>query len=781
MKPARLLRALLAVLLAVWLAGCNTDPKVASKRYVANGNKYFSRGQYKEASILYRRALSKDLRSPEAWYRLGLVNAKLGDLPEARKDFSRAMELDPANEDAVVQLGDLDLAFYLLDPPGGRVFLADLAEITGRILKKDSRSFDGLRFAGNIALARNDTSGAILKFHEANLVKPDQPDLTLTLVQTLFAARRDEEAERLASAQLDRLKTFAPLYDALYIHYLRGNRTELAEQVLERKIANNPRQAAGLIQLAFHYLLLHRVADVRTTLERLTSDPKAFPDGRLEAGDFYVRARDYPAAIAQYEEGERQSGSESSKKARLYRRKIAEVLATQGARDQAGKMVAELLKEDSKDPETLALHAALSLEAAMAAGDPRQLKSAIGELQPLIAKMPRNAALHFNLGRAYMAVNQDKAREQLEAALRLDPHHAPAKLAWAELALARGEPARAVQATSEVLSEDSTNLAARLLRARALLNMAEAEKAREELVTLLQMYPASDEGHEQLAELDFRDHRYKDAEEGFRALLQANDNRSGSGRWAEGVLKSEIAQGQFEQAIQFARDDVKRRPDRADARLRLANALVAAGKYAAAAAQFQILIDKNRNSSELYLQMGETKLHGNDFAGALAAFQTARQLAPSDSRPVLDLALLYDRTERWEQARKEYETVIQLQPENATALNNLAYLEAEESVDLDQALAHAQRAQQKLPGNLDVQDTLALVYIRKNLTNDGIRMLRDLVSQRPDSAPFHLHLALALYQKGDRSWAKRELEAALRHQPSAKEENKIRELLAKVG
>jgi Tfp pilus assembly protein PilF len=179
--------------------------------------------------------------------------------------------------------------------------------------------------------------------------------------------------------------------------------------------------------------------------------------------------------------------------------------------------------------------------------------------------------------------------------------------------------------------------------------------------------------------------------------------------------------------------------------------------------------------------MGETKLHGNDFAGALAAFQTARQLAPPDSRPVLDLALLYDRTERWELARKEYETVIQLQPENATALNNLAYLEAEEGVDLDQALAHAQRAQQKLPGNLDVQDTLALVYIRKDLTNDGIRMLRDLVSQRPDSAPFHLHLALALYQKGARPWAKRELEAALRHQPSVKEENKIRELLAKVG
>ena len=125
-KTARVLAGLLLIL----LAACNADPKAAGRRYVANGNKYFARGRYKEASILYRRALAKDLRSPDAWYRLGVVNARLGELPEARKEFSRAMELDPGNTDAVVQLGDLDLAFYLLDPPGGRAYLADLKEIT---------------------------------------------------------------------------------------------------------------------------------------------------------------------------------------------------------------------------------------------------------------------------------------------------------------------------------------------------------------------------------------------------------------------------------------------------------------------------------------------------------------------------------------------------------------------------------------------------------------------------------------------------------------------------
>ncbi len=765
----------LVVLLLISLAGCDTDPRTAIQRYVANGNKYFSRGQYKEASILYRRALAKDLRSPDAWYRLGLVNARLGELPEARKDFSRAMELDPANQDAVVQLGDLDLAFYLLDPPGGRAYLADLKEITGRLLKSDSRSFNGLRFSGNIDLALNDTAGAILKFQQANLVKPDQPDLTLTLVQTLFAARRNDEAESLASAQLDRQKTFAPLYDALYVHYIRAHRMELAEQVLQRNIANNPMRAAGLIKLAFHYFLLHREPDARAVIDRLTSDPKTFPDGRLEAGDFYARVREYREALAQYEEGERTSLPKSSPKARVYHKKMAEVLATLGSLDQAAKIVAGLLKDDSKDPEAIALHATLLL----ASGDPKQLKAAITELQPLIAKMPRNATLHFNLGQAYMGVNRDKAREQLEAALRLDPHHAAAKLAWAELALEGGQPARAIQAVSELLSEDTTNLAARLLRASALVSMAEPQKAREDLTASLQMDPASKNAREQLAELNLREHRYQDAEEGFRALILANDSRGNLG-----FLRAQIAQGQFEPAIQFASDQVKRAPVLSEPRLALAETLVAAGKAIPAAAQFQILIDHDRNgpqSSTLYLRMGEAKLSAGDIPGAAAAFQTARQLAPSEARPVLDLALLYDRTGRSEQARKEYEIVIQLQPENATALNNLAYLEAEQGLDLNGALAHAMRARQKLPADLDVQDTLALVYIRKNLTNEGIRMLRDLVARKPDSAPFHLHLALALYQKGDRTWAKRELQTALRHQPSAKEQNQIRELLAKVG
>jgi tetratricopeptide (TPR) repeat protein len=422
------------------------------------------------------------------------------------------------------------------------------------------------------------------------------------------------------------------------------------------------------------------------------------------------------------------------------------------------------------------------------------VKAAISELQELTKAMPSNATLHFNLGRAYMTAtdrqNFESAREQLEIALRIDPHHAPAKLAWAELALARGEPARAIQAVDEVSREDPGNPGARLIRASSLLKMAEPEKARAELTVLLGMYPAPpafpasrllNDARDQLAELDLREHRYRQAEAGFLALVQANDSRG-----ALGLVRCGIAQGHWQQAIQIASEQLQRSPDRPDYRQALADVYLASGNFRAAAGQFQILIGKaligkDPKSAGLYLQLGEAKVSGGDITGALAAFQTARQLAPGDAAAALDLALLYDQTGHSKEARKLYQIVIQLQPENTSALNNLAYLDAEEGVDLDQALAHAQRAQQRMPNDPNVQDTLALVYIRKNLTNDGLRMLRDLVSRNPDNAAFHLHLALALYQKGDRPWARRELQAASRNKPDPQQQDKIKELLVKIG
>jgi len=762
MKSASFLIAPLLVL----LAACNTDPKTICKKYVDDGNRYFQRGKYNEASILYRRALNKDMRYADAWYHLGLTNLKLGLLGEARKDFSRAMEIDPLNQDASVQVGDLDLAFYLLDPGGNRALLADLRDITAQLLKRDPRSFDGLQFSGNLALIAKDPRTATQRFQEANQVRPLQPELVRTLVETLFSEQRDDEGERLALELIAHEKTYAPIYATLYQHYMRANRPQQAEELLQQQIASNPTNGAYLIQLAFHYYATKRRDRMTATLDRLTSDPKSFPDGRLEAGDFYVRIRDLDSALGQYQQGGDQ---------RVYRKKIAEVLATQGKRDQAGKIVAELLKQDPKDSEAVALKSTLALQS----GDPREIKAAIEELRGLAKKLPGNAALHYNLGRAYLAAdppNPNLARQQFQEALLSDPLHARAKLALGELQLAAGESALAVRAAGEVLERDPTNLVARLIQARGWVAMSETDRARDDLTTALQIDPGSKDARYELAELDFHQRRYKEAETGFQALLDAGDSRG-----LTGVLQAKVAQGQGRAAVHLAEEQLRRSPERADYRLALAEVDVAVGEYAAGATQYQALIDRQPKAKDLYIRLGEAKLQGQDFSGALAAFQTAQASAPNDATAILDLALLYDRTGRSADARKAYEKVLTIQPDNSTALNNLAYLEADDGVDLDQALAHARRAGEKLANDPNVMDTLGLIYVKKNLTDDGLRMLREVVKRRPENAAFHLHLALALYQKGDRPTARRELETALRNKPSDKERGQIKELLAKVG
>jgi Flp pilus assembly protein TadD len=138
---------------------------------------------------------------------------------------------------------------------------------------------------------------------------------------------------------------------------------------------------------------------------------------------------------------------------------------------------------------------------------------------------------------------------------------------------------------------------------------------------------------------------------------------------------------------------------------------------------------------------------------------------------------MMDGTGKRDQAKPIYEQILKIQPDHPVALNNLAYIKAEEGQDLDQALTMAQRARQKLPNSTDVADTLGWIYIKKNLSEDAIRVFSDLTQKEPKNPTFRFHFGMALMQKGDKAAAKRELELAMRSNPNKDEAGKIQDLL----
>jgi len=132
------------------------------------------------------------------------------------------------------------------------------------------------------------------------------------------------------------------------------------------------------------------------------------------------------------------------------------------------------------------------------------------------------------------------------------------------------------------------------------------------------------------------------------------------------------------------------------------------------------------------------------------------------------------------QAREAYNQVLGINPDNAVALNNLAFLNAETGQNLDVAMTLAERAKKRMPGSPSVSDTLGYVYYEKNLTGDAIRELQQAVEAAPLNAMFRLHLAMALLKNGDKAGAKREAESALRNADGAQEQ-RIRGFLSQIG
>ena len=229
MKPGKHL-CLVLVLLAI-LSGCSRDPK----SLVATGNKYFDRGKYKEASIMYRRALQKDRKFGEAWYRLGLVDAKLQDWNDAMSAYERAVQLNPTNADATTKLADLYLASYIFNKSHPKEDLAESKDLAKTLLKRDPNSFDGYRLAGYVALVENNREEATKDLEAANRVRPWQPAVVLMLCEFRALAGQGPEAEAMARDMIVHNKSAGDIYNFLFEYYFTNKRPADAEAVLGRK------------------------------------------------------------------------------------------------------------------------------------------------------------------------------------------------------------------------------------------------------------------------------------------------------------------------------------------------------------------------------------------------------------------------------------------------------------------------------------------------------------------------------------------------------------------
>jgi tetratricopeptide (TPR) repeat protein len=774
MQRCKLLKFL--PLLLLLLASCNRDPKVQAQRTLEQANKFFARAKYKEAAIMYKRALQKDMRFGEAYYRLALTELKLGSYGDAFHMLRRAVELQPNNTDAVTKLADLYLLASTQQITQRKQYLDEVKDLSDKLMAQNPDSFDGHRLKGQLALLNRDAKGAIEEFEKANRVKPYQSDLVLVYFQALILDNRFPDAEKLANNLIEKEKAYAPMYDMLYTQYMRRGDVTSAEGVLKRKVANNPTQARYIIQLAQHYFFTSRKPEMEAVMQQLNDDKK-FPDGHLQAGDFYfVRLKDFESARAQYEAAVKAFPKDKA----LYQKRLVELFATTGKSQLANDTLATILKENPKDSEAIGMRAALMLSA----GNRDQINVAANDLQALVTKTPENHVFRYNLARALVAKGEiEPARLQLEEVIKLRSDLVLPRILLAKIYLVERQPTKALKEADGVLAIDRNNLEAHLTRSSALLGMSGSDpsamdKARAELDAISKAYPQNAQARYQVGLLALEDRDYKKAEQIFAEMYKANPNDT---RGLAGVTESLAAQGRMGDAIKETQKAVEREPQRKDLKLVLAKYYTRSQRYDEAIGLYQMLVQQDPRSADLLFQLAETQRLKGDLNSAVETFRRCSQTAPSDTMCLTQLGLILDATGKREQAKPIYEQILKIKPDQGVALNNLAFIKAEEGVDLDQALSMSQRARQGAMANQpEVSDTLGWIYIKKNLSEDAVRIFKDLTAKVPANPTFHYHYGMALLQKGDKPAAKREFETALANKPSKGDEEKIKDLLLKM-
>lgn len=272
--------SLVAILLAGLLVGCSHG----ANYYVESGKKHYARGDFAEALINYRKALQKKPADGDLYYRAALAELKLNKGADAFQDLNQAVRLDPQHQSARAELENLALTSYLGDPQRPKALYDLLVKLSQKWLAENPNSPEGLRIKGYLTMTDRRPEEAADLFRRAYQSNPNEVKIALGLIDALYQSKQADVAEKTGLDFIARNRTAGDVYDALYRLYFATNRPADAENILIRKVNENPKENGYILQLAAHYSRTGKKEQMSAALQKFIANPGGSGRIHLEAG-----------------------------------------------------------------------------------------------------------------------------------------------------------------------------------------------------------------------------------------------------------------------------------------------------------------------------------------------------------------------------------------------------------------------------------------------------------------------------------------------------------------
>lgn len=314
-------------------------------------------------------------------------------------------------------------------------------------------------------------------------------------------------------------------------------------------------------------------------------------------------------------------------------------------------------------------------------------------------------------------------------ALHTHPDFARVRKLLRNLFVARRQWDQAIELYKEACARDTTDVLSALEVGDLYFEMGDTTAALRHVAALAERFPKDWRVPFSAGRMEFRRRHWSEAAKHFQQVVTLNERVQPA--WSL-LGRCHILRNDLEQAEQIFRKSVALFPE----------------------------------DGELNFLLGSVLSQMRKPADALPFITKALEGNEENVQVLLALAACYSELRRDEEADSVYAKILDLDPDNPTALNNYSYSLAERGIRLEEALVMVEKALQAEPENGAFLDTMGWVYFKMGNYHKALEYILRSVQVRPGSAEVIEHLGDVYEKLGERGSALQYWKKALELDPS---------------
>lgn len=761
--------------LVAFISACSS-PEEKAEKYYQKGMELLKTDPEK-AKLEFQNALQMKKNMTKAMYGLALVSERKGDWKATFGLMSKVVEQDPNHIEALIKTGQILLA-------GGKIDMA--LERSNKALALDKDNVQALNLQAAVQLKLNNAQGAIDYANKTLLKDANNQDAFVILASERIAAKDDAKAveyldkalainEKVLPIQLLRIKALenqskqadaeksfenvVKLFpnDAFsrksYAQYLmKYNRVDDAEKQMRAIVQNSPKSMQAKLDVVNFLIATKGIQAGQKELETLVkNEPKNY-DLSFSLVNLYQVLKNSDGEDKLLDSIAKEAGeSPEGLKARAFK---AGKLARLGKKEEAKKIVEEVLAIDKRNEPALTLKAGFEIDA-------KNYDAAIVDLRTILRDNPDFSKASLMLAYAHESSGSEElADEQYLKAFVTSKFKSEFGIPYHAFLMRHKHPERAEKVLEQMADANPKD-------AVALRNLAQVKIQKGDYIGAQKLADQAKQlgGNNTLSDqiLGAIAAGQKDVEGTLAAFKRAYAENPKDTQPIIAIVRTYVQAGRVDEAIAFANTVIKDNPTNLDAKLMLGQIYLSKSNYQQANVIFSEVIQAAPNNPVAYQQLAASQQANKQFADAEKTILNGLSAVPNDFGLKLIQAGVFEMNHKIDEAIKVYDELIKVRPDSEVVANNLASL----LTDYRQDDASFKRAYEVSKPFKDSQipqflDTFGWAAHKAGKNDEAEVSLKAAVAKLPDAAVFHYHLAKVYAANGNTLSAKQSLQNAIK-------------------